>query len=59
MDTTASTLSMPERRGEGVTFPPVVLFFDSTRYYMGDGFHRAQAAQRVGRAEVDADVPVT
>ena len=45
-----------ERMGEGVTFPPVVLFHDGNCYYMGDGFHRFMATQRIGLAEIGADV---
>jgi hypothetical protein len=42
----------------GVKFPPVVLFFDSTRYYMADGFHRGHAARRIGAEDIPAVVTV-
>ncbi len=52
-----------ERMAEGVAFPPVVLFADgccrtdgSVIYYLADGFHRLQAAQRNGFVDIDADV---
>lgn len=45
-----------ERMAEGVTFPPVVLFHDGTRYYLADGFHRYMAAQRNGFVDMDATV---
>jgi hypothetical protein len=33
---------------EGAVFPPVVLFRDGEQYWIGDGYHRIAAAQRVG-----------
>lgn len=45
-----------ERMGEGVRFPPVVLFHDGNHYYLADGFHRVMASQRIGLAEIAADV---
>jgi hypothetical protein len=38
------------------TFPPVVLFYDGALYHLGDGFHRTEAAARVGIADIPADV---
>jgi hypothetical protein len=38
------------------TFPPVVLFYDGATYHLGDGFHRTEAAARVGIADIPADV---
>lgn len=45
-----------ERMTDGDVFPPVVLFHDGNRYYMGDGFHRAMAAQRNGLSEIPSDI---
>lgn len=45
-----------ERMAAGDVFPAVVLFHDGSAYYMGDGFHRALAAQRNGLAEIPAEV---
>lgn len=45
-----------ERMAEGAQFPPVVLFHDGNRYYLGDGFHRYMAAQRNGFVDIPADV---
>lgn len=52
-----------ERMTEGVEFPPVVLFADgccrtdgSVIYYLADGFHRVQAATRIGCVDITATV---
>jgi hypothetical protein len=42
---------------EGAIFPSVVLFFDGDEgFYIGDGFHRIQAAQEVGFTTIRAEV---
>jgi len=40
----------------GATFPPIIVFFDGTQYWPGDGFHRIEAARRIDRAAISADV---
>ncbi len=45
-----------ERMGEGVVFPPVMLFHDGTRYHLADGFHRVLAANRTGATAIDAEL---
>ena len=52
-----------ERMTDGVQFPPVVVFTDGTCredrspfYYLADGFHRVQAAQRNQFRDIEADV---
>jgi hypothetical protein len=35
-------------------FPPIVVFYDGTAYWLADGFHRVRAAQR---ANIAPDVP--
>ncbi len=40
----------------GVTFPPVTLFFDGVVYWLADGFHRYHAHVHVGADSIDADV---
>lgn len=32
---------------DGAEFPPVVLFYDGTDYWLGDGFHRVEARRRL------------
>ena len=45
-----------EAMKEGVQFPPVVLFLDKDIYWLGDGFHRVEAAQAAGKKNIKADV---
>lgn len=40
----------------GAKFPPVVVFFDGTDYWLADGFHRTAAAEASGAADIDADI---
>ncbi len=41
---------------DGVTFPPVVVYHDGTDYWLGDGFHRVEAARKLDRETIDAEV---
>jgi hypothetical protein len=41
---------------EGASFPPVLLFFDGTDYWLADGFHRLEAAFSIGLKEIAAEV---
>lgn len=41
---------------DGVEFPPVVLFGNQTRAWIGDGWHRVMAAQQIGAPTIDADI---
>jgi uncharacterized ParB-like nuclease family protein len=46
-----------EAMEEGAEFPPVVLFRDEQDHLVAaDGWHRIKAAQKIGRAEIRADV---
>jgi uncharacterized ParB-like nuclease family protein len=45
-----------EAMTEGATFPPVVLFPEGDLYWIGDGYHRIAAAQRVGFKTIKAEV---
>ena len=40
----------------GATFPPVVVYYDGTDYWLGDGFHRVEAARKLERETIDAEV---
>ncbi|MDI6028325.1 DNA N-6-adenine-methyltransferase [Corticibacterium sp. UT-5YL-CI-8] len=40
----------------GAIFPPVVLFYDGTDYWLADGFHRHGAHKLAGLDEIPADV---
>ena len=41
-----------EAMKQGATFPPVVVFFDGSKYWLADGFHRIAAKQANGVLEV-------
>ncbi len=45
-----------EAMTRGEEFPPVVVFYDGSQYWLADGFHRVQAAQDAGQDEIDADI---
>ncbi len=45
-----------ERRRAGDDFPPVTLFYDGRRYYIGDGHHRVAAARQVDATTITAEV---
>jgi hypothetical protein len=40
----------------GAVFPPVVAYFDGTDYWLGDGFHRVEAARKIERETIEAEV---
>ncbi len=41
---------------DGAVFPPIIVYFDGTAYWPGDGFHRIEAARRINREVISADV---
>lgn len=45
-----------EAMEEGTTFPPVVIFSDGTSFWLADGFHRTEAAIKIERETIEADV---
>ena len=40
----------------GATFPPVVVFYDGTHYWLADGFHRVKAAVKAGLTEIACEL---
>ncbi len=40
----------------GEPLPPVVVYHDGTDYWLGDGFHRVEAARKLERETIDAEV---
>ncbi len=40
----------------GAPFPPVVVYYDGTDYWLGDGFHRVEAARKLEHETIEAEV---
>lgn len=40
----------------GATFPPVVVYFDGTDHWLADGFHRIEAARKIGHETIEAEI---
>jgi|GEM_PF-2258878 len=40
----------------GAVFPLVTVFYDGTMYWLADGFHRLEAAKKIGAITLSADV---
>lgn len=45
-----------EAMERGDSFPPVVVYFDGSAYWLADGFHRYFGSQKIGALNIDADV---
>jgi hypothetical protein len=43
---------------EGHGLPPIKVFRDGPDYWVADGFHRTEAARKVGLSEIPADVEI-
>jgi ParB-like nuclease domain len=41
---------------DGCVFPLVTVFYDGTMYWLADGFHRLEAAKKIGALSIAADV---
>jgi hypothetical protein len=37
-------------------FPPVVVFYDGTDYWLADGFHRVEAKRKIGHETITAEI---
>jgi len=48
--------SYAEEMAQGAIFPPVTIFFDGSKYWLADGFHRLLAVKRNGGTEIEAEV---
>lgn len=40
----------------GAIFPPIIVFHDGANYWLADGYHRVEAARKIERTQIDADV---
>lgn len=40
----------------GTTFPPVIVYFDGADHWLGDGYHRVEAARKIKRTTITAEV---
>ncbi len=40
----------------GAVFPPVVVYYDGSIYWLADGYHRVEAARKLERETIDAEV---
>jgi len=40
----------------GADFPPVILYCDGTTYWLGDGYHRVEAARKIERESIKAEI---
>ena len=38
---------------DGAVFPPVVIYFDQTDYWLADGFHRVEAPRKIERETIE------
>lgn len=45
-----------ESMASGTVFPPVVIFFDGSHYWLADGFHRFFAAKKCGARDIVSEV---
>src|SRR5690625_7850772 len=44
-----------EEMEDGTQFPPITVFFDGSKYWLADGFHRSLAAKQNGNEEILAE----
>ena len=48
--------SYAEEMMQGAEFPAITLYYDGTKYWLADGFHRLLAIKRNGGNSIEADV---
>lgn len=53
---TATVEAYAEAARAGAEFPPVVLFYDGTEYWLADGFHRVAGHERAEFEEISAEI---
>ena len=41
---------------DGAVFPPVIVYHDGANYWLADGFHRVEAARKIDRTEIEAEI---
>jgi len=41
---------------DGAVFPPVIVYHDGSDYWLADGFHRVEAARKIDRTEIEAEI---
>ena len=41
---------------DGAVFPPVIVYHDGADYWLADGFHRVEAARKIDRKEIEAEI---
>ncbi len=41
---------------DGAAFPPIILFHDGNDYWLADGYHRVEAARKIGRETIEAEI---
>ena len=52
----ATVADYREELRAGTKFPPIVVFFDGSSYWIGDGYHRWHAAAQSDRETIECDV---
>lgn len=52
----ATVTDYAEAIAAGAIFPPVVVYFDGSTYWLADGFHRLEAHREAGLAEIPVEI---
>ena len=45
-----------EEMSTGTVFPPVIVYYNGDAYWLADGFHRVEAARKIGREIIEAEI---